>query len=171
MPQLHLEIGEVLGRRTLTGPWGGQAWRAVAVLPAAPPVPAWTPLGRTGDEETYYAGPVGLSFHSGETEHYRDNLATGAPSIWLAVRSTPGMPELALATADPYEGEGMTEGGDLIEAVPMPPDIAGQLAAFVAEHHVERPFYKRKRDKLDPRKMGHGRPADMQRKGVAEDDE
>jgi hypothetical protein len=159
MPQLHFEIGVVLSRRKLTGPWGGTAWRAVAVLAAAPPVAMGTRLGRLVDEETFYAGAVPLSFHSGETEFYRDNLVSGAPSVWLALRTTEDDVEVALATVDPYEGEGMTEGhGDVIEAVPMPPEIATELAAFVAEHHVERPFFKRKRDKLDPRKMGYRRP-------------
>ena len=33
-------------------------------------------------------------------------------------------------------------------------DRVAKVAAFVAEHHVERPFFKRQRDRLDPRKGG-----------------
>jgi hypothetical protein len=153
MPQLNVEIGVVVAREQQTGPWGGLVWRVAGVLPAAPPVQAGTPLGRTTLGDTFYAGPAGLLFHSGETEHYRDNLVSGAPSIWIALKPTANGCEVAMATVDPYEAEGLTEGfDDLIEAVAMPESIAEQLAAFVAEHHVERPFYKRKRDKLDPRK-------------------
>jgi hypothetical protein len=32
----------------------------------------------------------------------------------------------------------------------MPPAIAAVLEAFLAEHHVERPFYKRQRDGGQP---------------------
>ena len=51
-------------------------------------------------------------------------------------------------TADPAEGEASTEAGDnLVETVPMPDGIIEALEAFIAEHHVERPFYKRQRDR------------------------
>ena len=48
-------------------------------------------------------------------------------------------------TADPAEGEAMTEAGvNLVEAVPMPEPMQEMIAAFVAEHHVEQAFVKRK---------------------------
>jgi hypothetical protein len=52
-------------------------------------------------------------------------------------------------TADPAEGESLTEAGDdLVETVPMPEAIRRSVEAFVAEHHVERPFVKRQRDNV-----------------------
>jgi len=49
-------------------------------------------------------------------------------------------------TADPAEGEAFTDpGNDLIETVPMPVAIAATIGNFIAEHHVERPFIKRRR--------------------------
>ena len=38
-------------------------------------------------------------------------------------------------------------GCDVIGTVPMPPDIASWIAAFVDQFHVERVFHKRKRDR------------------------
>ena len=71
---------------------------------------------------------------------------------------------MAAVTADPAEGEAFTEtGGDLVEAVPMPATIGETIAAFIAEHHVERAFYKRERTRADPEALG--------RRRVAEDDE
>jgi hypothetical protein len=58
-------------------------------------------------------------------------------------------------TADPAEGEAMTEAGDdLVDSVPMPDVIRDALEAFIAEHHVERPFFKRKRDRAGPEAPG-----------------
>ena len=58
----------------------------------------------------------------------------------------------------------MTETGhDLVETVPMPDEIADAVAQFVTEHHVERIFYKRKRDRADPESLGQ-RPV-VRRKG------
>lgn len=159
MPQIHLQVGVIVARRKPTGPWATPGWRVAGVLPAAPPVPPMTPLGIIEGEETFFGGPAEITVHSGETEYYRDNLVSGAPSVWVALRTEEDRCSVALATVDPYEAEGMTEGfGDMIEATPMPAEIEAMLSAFVAEHHVERPFFKRKRDKVDPRKGGYGRP-------------
>jgi hypothetical protein len=62
-------------------------------------------------------------------------------------------------TADPAEGEAFTEAGnDLVETVPMPGPIVQAVEAFVAEHHVERPFFKRERDEEGLRRGRKGRP-------------
>jgi hypothetical protein len=42
----------------------------------------------------------------------------------------------------------------MVETVPMPEPIRTALEAFVAEHHVERPFFKRQRDRADPEALG-----------------
>jgi hypothetical protein len=36
--------------------------------------------------------------------------------------------------------------------------VRAQLDAFVAEHHVERPFYKRERDRPDPEALARRGP-------------
>jgi hypothetical protein len=62
---------------------------------------------------------------------------------------------LLMVTADPAEGEAMTEAGnDLVETVPMPEAIRQAVADFVAQHHVEQTFTKRKRDRADPEALG-----------------
>jgi hypothetical protein len=40
----------------------------------------------------------------------------------------------------------------------MPEPVREQVEAFVAEHHVEREFFKRKRDRANPESLGR-RPA------------
>jgi hypothetical protein len=55
----------------------------------------------------------------------------------------------------------MTEAGnDLVESVPMPQAIQQAVADFVAEHHVERAFSKRTRDRADPEALGRRVPGD-----------
>jgi hypothetical protein len=45
----------------------------------------------------------------------------------------------------------MTEAGEqIVESLPMPEQLQDAIAAFVAEHHVERAFVKRKRDRANP---------------------
>lgn len=153
MAQEDFTVGIVVERRTLDNPWIDHVWLPSAVLPGAPAVAAWTVLAEQGGVRQVYAGPHQLSFFSVDTAHYRDNLATGSPKIWIALRPSDGEPPVNVigVTADPAEGEAFTEAGeDIVEVVPMPPEIARRLAEFIEVHHVERDFYKRRRDQADP---------------------
>jgi uncharacterized protein DUF3305 len=102
---------------------------------------------------TYYAGQAVIELHRTETEGYRDNLASGAPLLWVILRPVThevGF-ELLMVTADPAEGEALTgAGNDLVGTVPMPRPVEAALAGFVAEHHVERAFVKRQRQNSKP---------------------
>lgn len=147
----HLTLGIVARRRETQSRWAPVSWAPAAVLPGAPGTAAWTRLAAEGAEETWYVGPATLSLHTGETAHYRDNLGSGRPSVWVALRRAGERLEVAAVSVDPYEGEALA-GDDalLLEALPMPADVEAWVAAFVAAFHVEREFYKRKRKPADP---------------------
>jgi Protein of unknown function (DUF3305) len=103
-----------------------------------------------------------VELHRTETAMYRDNLASGSPSLWVVLSETGAEPPYALylVTADPAEGEGMTgAGSNIVEPVPMPQPVCDAIAAFVAEHHVDEVFVKRKRDRADPESLGRRPPA------------
>ena len=148
-----VEVGIVVERRRLKSVWADYAWVPVAALPGIPAAAPWTVLAETPDVTRFYAGRFQLEFFSADTAGYRDNLQSGNPSLWVALQDSNTPPGVALrtVTADPGEGEALTGAGtDIIETVAMPPEIAARLATFVAEHHVERVFTKRKRDRADP---------------------
>jgi len=64
-----------------------------------------------------------------------------------------------LVTADPAEGEAMTETGvNVVESVAMPKPIQESIVTFVAEHHVEQEFVKRKRDRANPEALARRGP-------------
>ena len=96
-----------------------------------------------------------------EADNYRRNLASAAPAVWVALQETGRDPAYAVAavTADPAEGEGLTECNQgIIEAVAMPEPVRQAIAAFVAEHHVDRVFKKRTRDRADPEALARRGP-------------
>jgi hypothetical protein len=164
VPAVATSVGVVVAKRKLKGPWVDHAWVPVAVLPEPPAAAPWTFLGREGDDERWYIGAAPLEFVTVETGSYRDNLLTDQPRVWVSLRPAHGdhPVELFAVTADPAEGEGLTEAGtDIVEALPMPAELAAAFAAFVEEHHVERAFVKRKRDRANPEALAHGgRPRD-----------
>jgi Protein of unknown function (DUF3305) len=146
-------VGVVVERRRARGGWTDFLWRPVSVLAGQPSAAPWTPLGDQSEVTLFYAGEAVIELHRTETTNYRDNLASGAPSVWVIMQPTASNPpyELLAVTADPAEGEASTDAGNnLVEAVPMPPDIAAMVDRFVASHHIERPFIKRQRDQKPP---------------------
>jgi len=79
----------------------------------------------------------------------------------VVLRSTGGEPPFAIAavTANPSEGEAFTESGaDLVEPVPMPEPVIAMVDAFVAEHHVEHGFTKRRQSRADPDALARRSP-------------
>lgn len=160
-PLASIAVGVVVERVAATSPWIDYLWRPIDVLVGEPETAPWTKLAEAGDRVTFYAGSAQIDLHRTETTNYRDNLATGAPELWVVLRPTGNEPpyDLHLVTADPAEGEAMTEAGnDLVETVPMPLAIRDRIAAFVTEHHVEHAFVKRKRDRADPNALGRRQP-------------
>jgi hypothetical protein len=159
-PLTQISVGVVVERRKAESPWVDFTWRPVTALPGAPVAVPWTQLSADGDTATFYAGTAEVALYRTDTAHYRDNLASGAPALWVALRPADTEPfDLVAVTADPSEGEGLTQNGDhLVEPVPMPESVRAIVEAFVAEHHVEQPFVKRKRDRADPEALARRGP-------------
>jgi Protein of unknown function (DUF3305) len=164
--QAKIEVGVVVERRKAQSQWIDFTWRPVAVLTGAPDAAAWTVLSQDGDGTTFFAGSAEIALFRTETGNYRDNLASEAPMLWVALRPTGAEPPYQLfgVTADPAEGEAWTEAGnDLVDVVPMPESAREIIGAFVTEHHVERPFHKRERDRADPEALARRSPMQKER--------
>ena len=130
LPLVRIPVGIVVGRYKADSPWTDFVWRAVAVLPDEPDTKSWTVLRDEGGGTTlFYAGSTMVDLYISETARYRDNLASGCPSIWTVLSPAEGTwpYSVAAATADPAEGEAFTEAGaNLVEAVPMPDVLRDQ---------------------------------------------
>jgi hypothetical protein len=166
-PQARIAVGIVVERRKAASQWIDFTWRPVTILPGEPDTPPWTVLSSGADATRFYAGTAEVALYRSETGNYRDNLASGAPSLWVALRPTGAEPayELFAVTADPAEGEAFTQAGDdIVEALPMPPSVREMIETFVADHHVERTFFKRKRDRANPEALASRAPMQRDRK-------
>ena len=149
-PLARIPVGVVVARHKAASQWIDYTWAPVAVLHGVPEAQPWTVLRNEGEATMFFAGSTDIELYRTETTYYRDNLASGSPGLWVVMSGTEGDPpyQLVAVTADPAEGEGFTESAaNLVEQVPMPESIQEIVAAFVAEHHVERQFFKRKRDR------------------------
>ena len=149
----RIAVGVMVERRKARSAWADFLWRPVSVFVGEPSAAPWTLLAAGAETALFYAGEAAIELHRTETANYRENLASGAPALWIALRPVASERpyEILAVTADPAEGEAFTDAGsNLVEAVPMPPEVAQSIARFIAEHHVERPFVKRRRQPAEP---------------------
>ncbi len=148
----QIPVGVVVARRKADSQWIDYTWQPVSVLVGQPEAQPWTLLSDDGETAMFYAGSDVLELYRSEASQYRDNLM-GDESLWVVLQPTGGEPpyQLAKVTADPSEGEAFTEAGAaIVETVRMPDSLRDLVAAFVAEHHVEQPFFKRQRTRAEP---------------------
>jgi hypothetical protein len=155
----QIPVGVVVERRKARSMWADFLWRPVSVLVGETSAVPWTPLGTEAETVLFFAGEAVIELHRTETANYRDNLTSGAPALWVALRPVASEPphEILAVTADPSEGEAFTDAGSyIVEAVPMPGDVAEAIGRFIAQHHVERPFVKRLRQPAEPAPVSGG---------------
>lgn len=173
---IRIPVAVLAERRRGATPWQEWVWRAVAVLDEAPELPPWTLLRRSEDGGTllYFAGRAEVALHPTDTQNYRDNLAADPPRVWVVLRPVEAEPGMSLQAVTVDAGEAhlyADAGNDLLESLPMPPGLGAVTEAFVARHHVERAFHKRRRDRADPEALAAGRPARRGERGAASEDE
>jgi Protein of unknown function (DUF3305) len=153
-PLVRIPVGVVVERHKARSPWLDFVCRPVSVLTGVPAAAPWTVIRSEGEVTTFYAGDAMIELHRTETANYRDNLASGAPQLWVVLRPAEGEMgfDLLFVTADPAEGEALTgAGNDLVEPVAMPALIIEIVESFIAEHPVEHTFFKRQRDRATSR--------------------
>ena len=160
-PLTQISVGVVVERRKAESPWIDFTWRPVTALPGAPVVAPWTQLfdRRRHGGVLCRRPPRSRSTVPNRALSRQSRLRFAGPVV--ALRPTNAEPpfDLVAVTADPAEGEGFTQNGDhLVEPVPMPEPVRVIVEAFVAEHHVEQPFVKRKRDRADPEALARRGP-------------
>ena len=156
---IRLPVAVLVERRPGVTQWAEWSWRAVEVLEEAPELPPWTVLREAEGRTLFLAGHAEVELHPTDTTNYRDNLTAAAPSVWVVLREADAPPGLVLhlVTVDAGEAHVYADAGrDLLEALPMPLGLRALTAQFVAQHHVERRFHKRRRDRADPEALARG---------------
>ena len=159
---IRIPVAVLAERRPGVTKWADEVWRVVEVLESAPPVEPWTKLREDQGRSLFFAGAAEVVLHPTDTSNYKHNIEAAQPLVWVALRpaATPAGFTLQTVTVDPGEAHIHADtGNDLVEALPMPPGLLAATTEFIARHHVEREFYKRKRDRADPEALARRDPA------------
>jgi len=148
MADAVMPVSVVVERRDSTNKWQDSVWRPIGVLPRTSAERERLLASGEGFEQ-FHGGALDLELFRGETEGYLTNLTQDVPVVYVILRRNEDNEGLDyqpfLVTACPYEAMGYTSGGDdIVEGVSMSPEIASWVREFVALHHVDQPFKKRK---------------------------
>ncbi len=169
-----IPLGVVLERRRTDHPWQDFSWKPVAVIPGAAPLnpsDPWKRLRSGQDWVQFHSGTLPLELYRRETEGYKVNLSQEPPRVFIVLRDDEEHEEgheyqPFLVTACPYEAQDYLDSGEeLVETVTMPPDVVAFVKRYIDQHHVDEPFYKRKRKRHDV-DGGHRGPKGPRRDGA-----
>ena len=145
-------------------------WRPAGVLAGVPDTPPWTKLSDDGERATFLCR---RRRHSNCIARKPPIIATisrsETPLLWVIAAADRG--RSALRTGGGHGGSGRRRGDDRgrrsisSTRCRCRSRCRRPIAAFVAEHHVEQVFVKRKRDRANPEALARrGPPHDEDRK-------
>ena len=147
---ISMPLGIVVRKSPGVTRWAKWVWRAVAVLPAAPPAD-WREMQRVGESSEYHAVTLPLELYRTDTEAYRTALSNDPPSVYVVMRPTAAddFPlEFVTVTASAFEAQDYQDSGEeIVEPVPMPEGLIAWVQAWIDKHHKEEKFVKRRRDR------------------------
>jgi hypothetical protein len=154
--RLSIPVGVIVERRAIDTGWQSHVWRPAGVLVGETGLTTGSLLRDDGCTASYFAGDARLELHPTNIDSYRDNLEQVAPRIYVVLAETAddATPAVLLVTAAPDEASSYFDGeGRMVDGVPIGSELAGLIAAYVAE--CARPAAPDKR-----RYRGQARPAD-----------
>jgi len=148
-----IQIGVIVSRRQPSNAWSDPVWRARGVMLDIPAGPEWRELARGEGATQYLTTRAQLELFRKETEAYIANIESNDPALFVVLREseTDDAPvEVHLVTASPFEAQDyMDSSEETVDRVAMPEAVVEMVEAFIAQHHVEEKFRKRKRDEVD----------------------
>jgi hypothetical protein len=150
---LRFPVAVTFRRMPLANRWVSERWEPVAVEWESAPAPS-APV-RAGDGPTdpgWRFGGQSLELHQSEAEGYYLNITSPEPKVFVMWRMAdagvvpPILP--VVVTVSYNQAARMVDGGEQVDAVPLPADILELMKPYVAENY--RPEARSKVRRNDP---------------------
>lgn len=161
--ELTIMLGVIAEKRQSVSRWAKDYWMPVGVMLAPADLNAGDILVSDDRMTRYYMGRVDLTCYAADTDAYVENFDSGNPALYVVLRRDSENEHpldwyVQSVTASPHAAQDYEVGSeDIIERLPMPPEIAEAILEFLDAYHVETPFLKRRRDKLDLEEQKFGK--------------
>ena len=174
MPALRFPIAVIFERTPIVNRWVSERWEPIAVLPpvvapASDGVATSSPVKIVDEPSRTQWRFDGQAFelHPSEAEGYYLNLASPDPKAFVMWRTLEegGDPPVypVVITVSYHQAARMLDGGERVDAVPLPSGIRAWMEPFVAEHYRPEPRKKVRRNDPFPdhaRRRDSGTPGD-----------
>lgn len=154
MTNVRFPVAVIVARTPVVNRWITERWEPIAVMPAADGAAAAAPERIFEDDagsRWRFAGHA-IELHRSEAEGYFLNTSSSDPKVfvmWRPIDEAPNPPiRPEVVTVSYNEAARLLDGGEQVDAVPMPADILAWMKPFVALHYKPEP--KRKVKRNDP---------------------
>lgn len=150
---LRFPIAVIFRRTPLASRWASERWEPVAVEIESRPAPAGPIM--VGDDAAgtrWRFGGHWLELHRSEAEGYHLNVTAPEPKVFVMWRMAddgvvpPVFP--VIVTVSYNQAARMLDGGEQVDAVPLPAEILEWMKPFVLEHY--KPEARKKVRRNDP---------------------
>ncbi len=150
---LRFPVAVIFQRTPLVNKWVSERWEPVEAQPsldetAADSVPER--LADVGGAERWRFGGHALELHRSEGEGYYLNITAPEPKVFVMWRKRDegGEPPVfpVVVTVSYNEAARMLDGGEQVDAVPLPPEVLAWMQPFVAASYTPEPRRKIRRN-------------------------
>ncbi len=153
MTALRFPVSVIFQRTPLANKWVSECWEPTAVLPMLDEEPAGAVPAKIRDDaagtQWRFDGHA-LELHRSEAEGYYLNITAPAPKVFVMwdLRDDGSDPPVlpVVVTVSYNQAARMLDGGQRVDAVPLPAAILEWMQPFVAENYKPEPRKKVRRN-------------------------
>jgi len=156
MPALRFPVAVVVERIPLANRWASEKWQIGAVERDDSPLRVAVRLSDDATGTRWRFTGFGIELHASESEGYFLNITAPEPKIFVmwrmldadavAADGLAARPELVTVSFN--EAARLMDGGEMVDAVPLSPDVLAWMQPFVAANYKPEPKRKVRRNEL-----------------------
>jgi hypothetical protein len=163
MPALRFPVAIVVEKIPLANRWASEKWQIGAVERDDSPLRVAVKLSDDATGTRWRFTGFGIELHTSESEGYFLNITAPDPKIFVMWRMLEperiGADGLAarpeLVTVSYNEAARLMDGGEMVDALPLPPAVLAWMEPFVAANYKPEPKRKVRRNELYERDDQH----------------
>jgi hypothetical protein len=163
MPALRFPVAVVIERITLANRWTSEKWQVGTVERDDSPLEVAVKLSDDATGTRWRFTGFGVELHASECEGYFLNITAPEPKIFvmwrmleperIAADGLSAKPQLV--TVSYNEAARLMDGGEMVDAVPLFPELLAWMQPYVAANYKPEPKRKVRRNELYERDDQH----------------
>jgi len=138
MSAQSVRVAVLMERRALANRWQSETWQPVAVV-ADPGETGPRLVADDGARSQWLHPGFVIELHRDEAEGYYLNITTEQPYVFVLTRVEEGRAVPKSVTVSYHEAGRMMDGGEQVDGVPMPVEVAELVGAYLSANYRPEP--------------------------------